>query len=134
MSIIKSIIKTGAKAAVAFGAAQLGGQLFGPTGAKFGKALGASLMARGGGADMGTVSGQYIPRNINLSQFGMGTYQAGAARSTPIQQISTDPLRLRAEWDYSLREYMLLGSIHHNLQILLKLQNTYGRHYTEKNF
>ena len=108
MSIIKSIIKTGAKAAVAFGAAQLGGQLFGPTGAKFGKALGGSLMARGGGADMGTVSGQYIPRNINLSQFGMGTYQAGAARSTPIQQISTDPLRLRAEWDYRLREYMLL--------------------------
>ena len=107
MSIIKSIIKTGAKAAVAFGAAQLGGQLFGPTGAKFGKALGASLMARGGGADMGTVSGQYIPRNINLSQFGMGTYQAGAAMGTPIQQISTDPLKLRAEWDYRL-EYMLL--------------------------
>ena len=110
MSIIKSIIKTGAKAAVAFGAAQLGGQLFGPTGAKVGKALGASLMSRGGGGGGGSgdASGAFVPRSINLTQFGMGTYQAGTARSTPIQQISTDPLRLRAEWDYRLREYMLL--------------------------
>ena len=105
MSIIKSIIKTGAKAAVAFGAAQLGGQLFGPTGAKVGKALGASLMARGGGADMGTVSGQYIPRNINLSQFGMGTYDAGSARSTPMRQLTTNPEVIQAEWDYRLTQY-----------------------------
>ena len=102
---IKDIFKTGAKAAVAFGAAQLGGQLFGPTGAKVGKALGASLMARGGGADMGTVSGQYIPRNINLSQFGMGTYQAGSARSDPIKQITTDPEKILSEWDYRLTQY-----------------------------
>ena len=102
---IKDIFKVAASAAIGWGASKL---IPGPVGAAVGKTLSSSLMSRGGGADMGTVSGQYIPRNINLSQFGMGTYQAGAARSTPIQQISTDPLRLRAEWDYRLREYMLL--------------------------
>ena len=104
MSIIKSIIKTGAKAAVAFGAAQLGGQLFGPTGAKVGKALGASLMSRGG-SSTGDASGAFVPRSINLSQFGMGTYDAGSARSTPMRQITTNPEVIQAEWDYRLTQY-----------------------------
>ncbi len=107
MSIIKSLFKTGAKAAVAFGAAQLGGQLFGPTGAKIGKALGASLMSRGGGGGggIGDASGAFVPRSINLTQFGMGTYDAGSARSTPMRQITTNPEVIQAEWDYRLTQY-----------------------------
>ena len=106
---LKDVFKVAVVGAAGYFGGALGAKFGqGALGKRVGTALGRSLMSRGGGADMGTVSGQYIPRNINLSQFGMGTYQAGTARSTPIQQISTDPLRLRAEWDYRLREYMLL--------------------------
>ena len=101
---IKDIFKVAASAAIGWGASKL---IPGPVGAAVGKTLSSSLMSRGG-SSTGDASGAFVPRSINLSQFGMGTYQAGAARSTPIQQISTDPLRLRAEWDYRLREYMLL--------------------------
>ena len=101
---IKDIFKVAASAAIGWGASKL---IPGPVGAAVGKTLSSSLMSRGGSVT-GDASGAFVPRSINLSQFGMGTYQAGAARSTPIQQISTDPLRLRAEWDYRLREYMLL--------------------------
>ena len=101
---IKDIFKVAASAAIGWGASKL---IPGPVGAAVGKTLSSSLMSRGG-SGTGDASGAFVPRSINLSQFGMGTYQAGTARSTPIQQISTDPLRLRAEWDYRLREYMLL--------------------------
>ena len=101
---IKDIFKVAASAAIGWGASKL---IPGPVGAAVGKTLSSSLMSRGG-SSTSDASGRFVPRSINLSQFGMGTYQAGAARSTPIQQISTDPLRLRAEWDYRLREYMLL--------------------------
>ena len=103
---IKDIFKGAATAAIAFGASKL---LPEPIAKPVGTALSRALFSpSGSGGGSGSASEAFVPRRINLSQFGMGTYQAGAARSTPIQQISTDPLRLRAEWDYRLREYMLL--------------------------
>ena len=45
----------------------------------------------GGGGSSGDASGAFVPRSINLSQFGMGTYTAGSARSDPIKQIATNP-------------------------------------------
>jgi hypothetical protein len=99
---IKDIFKVAAGAAIGWGASKL---IPGPVGAAVGKTLSSSLMSRGGGADMGTVSGQYIPRNINLSQFGMGTYESGSARNIPMKLITTNPEIIQAEWDYRLTQY-----------------------------
>jgi len=99
---IKDIFKVAASAAIGWGASKL---IPGPVGTAVGKTLSSSLMSRGGGADMGTVSGQYVPRNINLSQFGMGTYPSGSATSTPIRQLTTNPEVIQAEWDYRLTQY-----------------------------
>ena len=99
---IKDIFKVAASAAIGWGASKL---IPGSIGTAVGKTLSSSLLSRGGGRDMGTVPGQYVPRNINLSQFGMGTYSSGSATSTPIKQITTNPERILAEWDYRLTQY-----------------------------
>lgn len=103
---IKNIFKSAAKAAIGIGAVKTGAALFGPTiGPTVGKALGSSLMSRGSGSGASGASDAYVPRSINLSQFGMGTYEAGTARSTPIKQITTNPETILAEWDYRLTQY-----------------------------
>ena len=103
---IKNIFKSAAKAAIGIGAVKAGAAIFGPTvGPTIGKALSSSLMSKGSGGGAGDASGAYVPRSINLSQFGMGTYEAGAARSTPIKQITTNPETILAEWDYRLTQY-----------------------------
>ena len=102
---IKNIFKSAAKAAIGIGAVKTGAALFGPTiGPTVGKALGSSLMSRGG-SGTGDASGAFVPRSINLSQFGMGTYDAGSARSTPMRQLTTNPEVIQAEWDYRLTQY-----------------------------
>ena len=98
---IKDIFKVAASAAIGWGASKL---IPGPIGAAVGKTLSSSLMSRGGsGTD--DASGRFVPRSISLSQFGMGTYDAGSARSTPIRQITTNPEVIQAEWDYRLTQY-----------------------------
>ena len=103
---IKNIFKSAAKAAIGIGAVKAGAAIFGPTvGPTIGKALSSSLMSKGSGCGAGDASGAYVPRSVSLSQFGMGTYEAGAARSTPIKQITTNPETILAEWDYRLTQY-----------------------------
>ena len=98
---IKDIFKVAASAAIGWGASKL---IPGPVGAAVGKTLSSSLMSRGG-SSTGDASGAFVPRSINLSQFGMGTYAAGSARSDPIKQITTDPEKILSEWDYRLTQY-----------------------------
>ena len=59
----------------------------------------------GGGGGPGSASEAFVPRRVNLSQFSMGTYTAGSARSNPIKQIATNPETILSEWDYRLTQY-----------------------------
>ena len=102
---IKDIFKTGAKAAVVFGASKL---LPAPIAKPVGAALSKALFTSDGaysGSGSGSASEAFVPRRVNLTQFGMGTYDAGSARSTPIRQITTNPEVIQAEWDYRLTQY-----------------------------
>ena len=98
---IKDIFKVAASAAIGWGASKL---IPGPVGAAVGKTLSSSLKSRGG-SSIDDASGRFVPKSISLSQFGMGTYDAGSARSTPIRQITTNPEVIQAEWDYRLTQY-----------------------------
>ena len=96
------------KVAVVGAAGYFGGKLAGPTGKKVGTALGRSLMSRGGGADMGTASAQYV-RPPNLSQFNMPTYASGAARSDmiPGSLRVLDGIAINGMWERRLDKYLL---------------------------
>jgi len=98
---IKDIFKVAAGAAIGWGASKL---IPGPVGAAVGKTLSSSLMSRGSGGSS-SASGAFIPRSINLSQFGMGTYESGSARNIPMKLITTNPEVIQAEWDYRLTQY-----------------------------
>ena len=101
---IKDIFKGAATAAIAFGASKL---LPEPIAKPVGTALSKALFSPsgGGGSGSGSASEAFVPRRVNLTQFGMGTYQAGSARSNPIKQIATDPETILSEWDYRLTQY-----------------------------
>ena len=102
---IKDIFKGAATAAIAFGASKL---LPEPIAKPVGTALSKALFTSDGaysGSGSGSASEAFVPRRINLSQFGMGTYAAGSARSDPIKQITTDPETILSEWDYRLTQY-----------------------------
>ena len=102
---IKDIFKGAATAAVAFGVGKL---LPEPIAKPVGTALSKALFTSDGaysGSGSGSASEAFVPRRINLSQFGMGTYAAGSARSDPIKQITTDPEKILSEWDYRLTQY-----------------------------
>ena len=96
------------KVAVVGAAGYFGGKLAGPTGKKIGTALGQSLMSRGGGADMGTASAQYV-RPPNLSQFSMPTYASGAARADmiPGSLRVIDGVAMNGMWERRLDKYLL---------------------------
>ncbi len=101
---IKDIFKGAATAAIAFGASKL---LPEPIAKPVGTALSKALFTSDGaysGSGSGSASEAFVPRRINLSQFGMGTYQAGSAKSDPIQK-ATDPEKILSEWDYRLTQY-----------------------------
>ena len=100
---IKDIFKGAATAAIAFGASKL---LPEPIAKPVGTALSRALSpSGGGGSGSGSASEAFVPRRVNLTQFGMGTYAAGSARSDPIKQIATDPETILSEWDYRLTQY-----------------------------
>ena len=100
---IKDIFKGAATAAVAFGVGKL---LPDPIAKPVSTAISKAFFSpSGGGGGSGSASEAFVPRRINLSQFGMGTYQAGSARSNPIKQIATDPETILSEWDYRLTQY-----------------------------
>ena len=101
---IKDIFKGAATAAIAFGASKL---LPEPIAKPVGTALSKTLFSPsgGGGSGSGSASEAFVPRRVNLTQFGMGTYAAGSARSDPIKQIATDPETILSEWDYRLTQY-----------------------------
>ena len=101
---IKDIFKGAATAAIAWGASKI---LPEPIAKPVGTALSNALFSPsgGGGSGPGSASEAFVPRRVNLTQFGMGTYQAGSARSNPIKQIATDPETILSEWDYRLTQY-----------------------------
>ena len=99
---IKDIFKGAATAAIAFGASKL---LPEPIAKPVGTALSKALFSPSGGGGPSSASDAFVPRRVNLSQFGMGTYAAGSARSDPIKQITTDPDVILREWDYRLTQY-----------------------------
>ena len=99
---IKDIFKGAATAAIAFGASKL---LPEPIAKPVGTALSKALFSPSGGGGSGSASEAFVPRRVNLSQFGMGTYAAGSARSDPMKQIATDPETILREWDYRLTQY-----------------------------
>ena len=100
---IKDIFKGAATAAVAFGVGKL---LPEPIAKPVGTALSKALFSpSGGGGGSGSASEAFVPRRVNLTQFGMGTYAAGSARSDPMKQIATDPETILREWDYRLTQY-----------------------------
>ena len=99
---IKDIFKGAATAAVAFGVSKL---LPEPIAKPVGTAISKAFFSPSGGGESGSASEAFVPRRINLSQFGMGTYAAGSARSDPIKQITTDPEKILSEWDYRLTQY-----------------------------
>ena len=99
---IKDIFKGAATAAVAFGVGKL---LPDPIAKPVSTAISKALFSPSGGGGSGSASEAFVPRRVNLSQFGMGTYAAGSARSDPIKQIATDPETILSEWDYRLTQY-----------------------------
>ncbi len=100
---IKDIFKGAATAAIAFGASKL---LPEPIAKPVGTALSKALFSpSGSGGGSGSGSEAFVPRRVNLTQFGMGTYAAGSARSDPMKQITTNPETILAEWDYRLTQY-----------------------------
>ena len=99
---IKDIFKGAATAAVAFGVGKL---LPEPIAKPVGTAISKALFSPSGGGGSGSASEAFVPRRVNLSQFGMGTYAAGSARSDPMKQITTDPETILREWDYRLTQY-----------------------------
>ena len=99
---IKDIFKGAATAAIAWGASKI---LPEPIAKPVGTALSKALFSPSGGGGSGSASDAFVPRRVNLSQFGMGTYAAGSARSDPIKQITTDPEKILSEWDYRLTQY-----------------------------
>ena len=99
---IKDIFKGAATAAIAFGASKL---LPDPIAKPIGTAISKALFSPSGGGGSGSASEAFVPRRVNLTQFGMGTYAAGSARSDPIKQITTDPETILSEWDYRLTQY-----------------------------
>ena len=101
---IKDIFRGAATAAVAFGVGKL---LPEPIAKPVGTALSNALFSPsgGGGSGPGSASEAFVPRRVNLTQFGMGTYQAGSARSDPMKEIATDPETILREWDYRLTQY-----------------------------
>ena len=99
---IKDIFKGAATAAIAFGASKL---LPEPIAKPVGTALSKALFSPSGGGGPGSASEAFVPRRVNLTQFGMGTYEAGSARSDPMKQIATDPETILSEWDYRLTQY-----------------------------
>ena len=101
---IKDIFKGAATAAIVFGASKL---LPEPIAKPVSTALSKALFSPsgGGGSGSGSASEAFVPRRVNLTQFGMGTYAAGSARSDPIKQIATDPETILSEWDYRLTQY-----------------------------
>ena len=99
---IKDIFKGAATAAIAWGASQI---LPEPIAKPVGTALSKALFSPSGGGGPSSASEAFVPRRVNLTQFGMGTYQAGSARSNPIKQIATDPETILSEWDYRLTQY-----------------------------
>ena len=106
---IKDIFKGAATAAIAFGASKL---LPEPIAKPVSTALSKALFSpSGGGGGSGSASEAFVPRRVNLTQFGMGTYQAGSARSNPIKQIATDPETILEEWDYRLTQYARIAYI-----------------------
>ena len=100
---IKDIFKGAATAAIAWGASKI---LPEPIAKPVGTALSKALFSPSGGGDgPGSASEAFVSKRVNLSQFGMGTYAAGSARSDPIKQITTDPEKILSEWDYRLTQY-----------------------------
>ena len=100
---IKDVFKVAASAAIGWGASKL---LPEPIAKPVGTAISKAFFSpSGGGGESGSASEAFVPRRINLSQFGMGTYAAGSARSDPIKQITTDPEKILSEWDYRLTQY-----------------------------
>jgi len=100
---IKDIFKGAATAAIAFGASKLLPEpIAKPVSAALSKAL---FSPSGGGGGYGSASEAFVPKRVNFTQFGMGTYAAGSARSDPIKQITTDPETILSEWDYRLTQY-----------------------------
>ena len=101
---IKDIFKGAATAAIAWGASKV---LPEPIAKPVGTALSNALFSPsgGGGSGPGSASEAFVPRRVNLTQFGMGTYQAGSARSDPMKEIATDPETILREWDYRLTQY-----------------------------
>ena len=99
---IKDIFKGAATAAIAFGASKL---LPDPIAKPIGTAISKALFSPSGGGGSGSASEAFVPRRVNLTQFGMGTYAAGSARSDPMKQIATDPETILSEWDYRLTQY-----------------------------
>ena len=99
---IKDIFKVAASAAIGWGASQV---LPEPIAKPVGTALSKALFSPSGGGGPGSASEAFVPRRVNLSQFGMGTYAAGSARSDPMKQIATDPETILREWDYRLTQY-----------------------------
>ena len=100
---IKDIFKGAATAVIAWGASKL---LPEPIAKPVGTALSKALFSPSGGSGgSGSASEAFVPRRVNLTQFGMGTYTAGSARSDPIKQIATDPDVILREWDYRLTQY-----------------------------
>ena len=100
---IKDIFKGAATAVIAWGASKL---LPEPIAKPVGTALSKALFSpSGGGGESGSASEAFVPKRVNLSQFSMGTYAAGSARSDPMKQITTNPETILAEWDYRLTQY-----------------------------
>ncbi len=100
---IKDIFKGAATAAIAWGVSKL---LPEPIAKTVGTALSKALFSpSGGGGGPSSTSDAFVPRRVDLTQFGMGTYAAGSARSDPMKQIATNPETILSEWDYRLTQY-----------------------------
>ena len=106
---LKDVFKVAVVGAAGYFGGALGAKFGeGALGKKVGTALGKSLMSRGGGADMGTASAQYV-RPPNLSQFNMPTYASGAARAdmAPGSLRVVDGTVVNAMWERRLDKYLL---------------------------
>ena len=98
------------KVAVVGAAGYFGGKIAGSTGSKIGKALGSSLMGgSSGGGGYGSGSESYVPRSINLTQFGMPTYRSLMAQSQMIPGSGRveDAEQINGRWEARLNKYLL---------------------------
>ena len=94
-----NIFKTAVVAAAGF----FGAKYFGPKGGKIGSTLATSLMS----SPTESNSREYVPRNVNLTQFDMPIYPMTKARGSEMPMLRTDADELNQKWEYRLNKYLI---------------------------